>query len=110
MPIEFEQANEPTNSFGTDRSTIRILAMLEAKDISGPAGNLFRFVQASHEFKQRPAFHVSVVMFRRKERAGPSADFLAAAKECGVPIHFIRERFLFDPAVILELRDLVRRL
>ena len=98
-------------------SSIKLLCLIEATTVSGPAKNLLNFCRLarSTHFEEAgfPQVEVAIVTFHRKsvtkkgEPPGALNAFAAAAREQGVNIHVIEERFRFDPKVISELRRIV---
>ena len=86
---------------------IRVLAVLEATTITGPAKNLLEFARLAGEDRFDPSGEVSIAVFRRE---GDSGVFLDAAAEAGVTVHQIPERGRFDRGVIPRLRALVAEL
>jgi glycosyltransferase involved in cell wall biosynthesis len=106
---------------------IKLLAVVEAGAVTGPAKNLIEFCRRARvrnpELHDLPAVETSVATFHRGRdvitrrfsglRAGPAAQmpnqFVAAACEAGIVVDVIRERFPYDPSVISELCSLVER-
>lgn len=114
---------------------MKILSIIEATTVTGPAKNLLNFCRLlrSPEFCRDgvPQIEVSIVTFERNvtepravatgsnlsksvldpdaTAAGSDNAFVAAARQAGVPIDVITERFRFDRAVITQLRDIVAR-
>jgi glycosyltransferase involved in cell wall biosynthesis len=99
-------------------SSIKLLCLIEATTVTGPAKNLLNFCRLvrSSEFEQAgyPKVEVAIVTFHRmsainkSDLAGKATNaFVAAAREQGVNIHVIAERFRFDTRVIGELRRIV---
>ncbi|MDT5271965.1 MAG: hypothetical protein QOH49_4151 [Acidobacteriota bacterium] len=92
------------------RQTIKLLAVMEATTVTGPAKNLIGFaVRArSREFAERlglPRVETAVVTFQRG--GGPNA-FVSAARDAGLAVEVIPERFRFDPNVLGGLRRAAR--
>jgi glycosyltransferase involved in cell wall biosynthesis len=81
--------------------TIRLLAILEATTITGPAKNLLQFAQCARD--ARPAVEVEIAVFRRE---GQSNLFLDTAGRLAIPVHALPEAGRFDRAVISALRSL----
>lgn len=79
-------------------SGLRVLAMMEAASVTGPAKNLLAFAA------QAPALGVdlSVVTFERR-----SAAFCAALEEHGVPYDLIAEKHAGDLGVVPQLRRIL---
>src|SRR5436305_9782514 len=78
---------------------IRIVALMEASSVTGPAKNLIEFARRS-----KPAIDMTIVTYNRAE--GDSA-FASAAKEAGIPTHTIFERRRLDTSVLPKLRRLI---
>ncbi len=104
--------------------TIKLLVVIEATTVSGPAKNLLGFFRLlrSPEFQNEdlPRMEFSIVTFHRSGRLKLDGDgssvtkrpqnaFVAAALAQGVEVDVISERFLFDPGVIGQLRNFVAR-
>ena len=97
-----------------DKTTLRVLALMEANDVGGPAKNLIEFCRRARTLEASSA-EVSLVTFRRgaSEQSSDSADaqspFVAAARGAGIEVDLISERFRFDPRVLAQLRAIVER-
>lgn len=88
-------------------NTIRLLAVLEASTITGPAKNLLQFAGMARDRRFTPSIEVSIATFRRDGEL----DLLAEkCSELGIPLHSIPERGRFDRAVIASLAGLARTL
>jgi glycosyltransferase involved in cell wall biosynthesis len=111
-----------------DGSTLRVLALMEATTVSGPAKNLIEFCRRARTLDPlptgAPAFEISIATFHRGPAASESENgdgarrgaadrapnqFVAAARGAGVSVDVIPERFRFDPRVVGELRSVVAR-
>jgi glycosyltransferase involved in cell wall biosynthesis len=105
-------------------TTIKLLVVIEATTVSGPAKNLLGFFRLlrSPEFQSEdlPRMEFSIVTFHRAGRlklddndssvtTRPPNAFVAAALAQGVEVDVISERFLLDPGVIGQLRNFVAR-
>src|SRR6185436_20821530 len=102
---------------------VKLLVVIEATAVSGPAKNLLGFLRLlrSPEFhdKELPQVECSIVTFHRSGTLRSKEDkplvdrpqnaFIAAAMAQGIEVDVISERFVFDPAVISQLRDIVKR-
>ncbi|HEV2862428.1 MAG TPA: glycosyltransferase [Pyrinomonadaceae bacterium] len=98
-----------------DKQPVRVLALMEATTVTGPAKNLIEFCRRARALGSSagdpPAAEITFVTFHR----GPGADgpepnaFVAAARAAGVGVEVIPERFRFDPRVLSGLRRLVSR-
>lgn len=97
-----------------DKTTLRVLALMEASDVSGPAKNLIEFCRRARTL-QASAAEVSLVTFQRgasessREDVDAHSPFVAAARAAGVEVDVISERFRFDPRVLARLRAVVER-
>lgn len=88
--------------------TIRLLAVLEAGSITGPAKNLLQFAQLGRSGQVDPPIEVSVAVF---QRGGASNNvFLETARQFSIPVYPIPEAGRFDWAVVPHLRALAREL
>lgn len=77
---------------------------------TGPAKNLLEFAaRASNAPGPLPRANITVATYHRGDGAADN-DFVVACQRSGLEIHIIRERFLFDFAVIPAIRTLVERL
>jgi len=96
-------------------SAMKILSIIEATTVTGPAKNLLNFCRLvrSPEFCRDgiPQVEVSIVTFDRVTENGDSAanTFVTAARAAGITVDVIKERFRFDRAIIKQLRDIVAR-
>jgi glycosyltransferase involved in cell wall biosynthesis len=88
---------------------IRILALIEASFVTGPAKNLLEFARTARNPESGlPAVEVCVANYRRDPRGEPDA-FIRAAIEADVPAESIVERRRFDLGVVPQLRSIVAR-
>jgi glycosyltransferase involved in cell wall biosynthesis len=112
-----------------DKSTLRVLAVMESTTVSGPAKNLIEFARRARSPRQAapdlPPVEVSIATFHRAPSAahGPAHDdrhaaetqedapnaFVAAARAAGIAVDVMAERFRFDPRVVAQLREIVGR-
>jgi glycosyltransferase involved in cell wall biosynthesis len=81
---------------------IRLLAVLEAHTVTGPAKNLLQFAQLA-----RSEVDVQIATFHRP---GDPEVFMEAARRAGVEVHRIEEHGQFDRSVVPALQELHRRL
>jgi len=109
---------------------LKLLAVMEARTVTGAAKSMLDFCRAAREFQTRPGLpnvETSIVTFERgrgkrepdkqvrrrsSEPESPGADespneFVAAAREVGVEVDVIEERFRFDLRVIPKLRKVI---
>ena len=104
-------------------SKIKLLCVIEATTVTGPAKNLlnfFRLLRSSEFQDQLPRLELSIVTFQRESGGAehenltstselhPNA-FVTAARALGVEVDVISERFRFDPRAIRQLRRTVAR-
>lgn len=82
---------------------LRVLALLEAYSITGPAKNLLQFAQIGHELTPRP-IEVSIAAFHRQDA---SSLLLDTARQNGIPVYTIAERGRFDWGVTAQLHGIV---
>jgi glycosyltransferase involved in cell wall biosynthesis len=86
---------------------VRILAMMEAASVTGPAKNLIGFCQwLKSPEGARTGLTVAIATFDRNARTNESDSFVAAAQRAGIETHLIRERRRFDLGVIPQLREI----
>jgi glycosyltransferase involved in cell wall biosynthesis len=105
---------------------IKLLAMMEATTVTGPAKLLIEFCRVAREggaaLSGLPRVEASIVTFQRGRAAFETAqngdaprdadapnEFVAAARAAGVEVDVIRERFRFDAGVVGQLRRAVER-
>src|SRR5579863_3539020 len=86
---------------------IRILAMLEANNVSGSAKAVLEFAkEAAHEYSGFPKIDLSILTFDR----GQGENCLTKAiRDMGTPLDIVFERRRFDANVIPELRSLAAK-
>ena len=110
-----------SESHSTDHPPpIRLLALMEATTVTGPAKLLIEFCRQARALAEAgaPRVEASVVTFHRApadgtdngrwEAAAPNR-FVEAARGAGVVVDVIEERFRFDPGVLGQLRRIVER-
>lgn len=85
---------------------IRVLALLEATSVTGPAKNLLQFAQLARGPEFDPRIEIHVALFDR----GGANVFLEAAERAQVPTHTVTESGRFDRAVIGQLVALIEKL
>lgn len=94
---------------------MKILSIIEATTVTGPAKNLLNFYSLlrAPEFCRDgvPQIEGSIVTFDRVAGGGDATPnaFVAAARDAGITVDVITERFRFDRAVIQQLRGIVAR-
>ena len=104
-----------------DQKSLRVLSLMEATTVTGPAKNLIAFCRSVRtlggEAGARPPVEVSLVTFHRGHRGHRGAlesdeapnSFVESARASGVEVDVIGERFRFDTRVIGELRRVFER-
>ena len=95
--------------------TLRVLALMEAATVTGPAKNLIEFCRRARSLGAAagdpPAAEITFVTFQRghaDEGEAPN-PFVAAARAAGVGVEVIPERFRFDARVVGDLRRVVEK-
>lgn len=102
---------------------IKLLFLIEASTVSGPAKNLLGFLRllrsSDYQNEGLPQVEPSIVTFHRSRDANsrqgrstgaaPPNDFVASALAQGIEVDVISERFVFDPRVVNQLREIVAR-
>ena len=88
---------------------LRVLALVEAATVTGPAKNLIRFCEM---LQADPAagLSISIAAFHRRSATGPESNaFLDAVRAAGIDLDVIPERRRFDSSVLPALRDIIDR-
>ncbi|MGO9969171.1 MAG: glycosyltransferase [Bryobacteraceae bacterium] len=89
------------------RPKIRVLSIMEASFVTGPAKNLLEFAQRSNSSPDElPDIELVVAGYRRGGE--PESAFLGAARAAGLPVETILENGRFDRAVPARIAELVR--
>jgi glycosyltransferase involved in cell wall biosynthesis len=86
---------------------IRLLAIIEARSITGPAKNLLDFCRVARRIEGRPV-ETTLVTYQRTGQADTD-DFLEAVRTAGVEIEIVRETSAFDRSTVAAIRDIVAR-
>ena len=82
---------------------IRVLALIEATSITGPAKNLIEFASLARQAS--PSVEMIVATIRRPYH--PSTDpFLDALKAQQIPCAIVREKSALDVSILGSLREL----
>lgn len=81
---------------------MKLLAVIEAYSMTGPAKNLLEFAQLARELD----IETQVATFIRGQE---SNAFIETARSQGVQVHVLREKSLADRAVLKDLAALVQR-
>lgn len=89
-------------------SRIKVIALLEAQVITGPAKNLLRFAEDC-----RDSVDLTIVTFVRTSNKnlndGSDNQFISAARNLGIAIETVRETGPFDLSVLGALRSIFER-
>ena len=86
-------------------STVRLLAVIEASTITGPAKNLLQFAELARSREDGMEVHIAVF-----QRPHAPTLFLETARRLSLPVHEIPEKGRFDSTVLPALTALVREL
>jgi glycosyltransferase involved in cell wall biosynthesis len=90
---------------------LRILALVEATTVTGPAKNLIRFCKMV-QGDPAAGLTVSIAAFQRRPATGSAAEsnaFLDAVRAAGIELDVIPERGRFDSAIRQVLDEIVTR-
>jgi len=86
----------------------RVLALMEASSVTGPAKNLIGFCRWAHSPEASAAgLRFSIATFGREPYDDSDNGFVQAARAAGIDTHVIRERRRFDRAVYPRLAEIV---
>src|SRR5690348_12124758 len=89
---------------------IRVLSIIEAITVSGPARLLLDFCQVSRTSDVQPTVSTSRATFVRGSTQSASNQILDTVAAQGIQVRRIHERCAFDPRAITRLRRLSREL
>jgi glycosyltransferase involved in cell wall biosynthesis len=93
---------------------IRLLAVIEATTVTGPAKNLLEFCKIARQPEDGGVgIDVSLVTFHREDgrvlkEGEPENEFVATARAAGIHINVLPERKRFDTQVIEMLREVAK--
>jgi len=90
-------------------SELRVLAVIEAGTLSGPAKNLLRFASRVRSAGNLPRIEFSVATFHRGDPLIANTPFLKSAAAAGIPVDVVGERRRFDLGVIGGLRAVIEK-
>lgn len=98
----------------TQRTTLRILSIVEATSINAVAKNVLEFYRSARELSAPnidfPQVEACVATFaKRVDDAQSPNEFVSAARELQLEVEIIPERRPFDLTVLPALRSLVKR-
>ena len=90
---------------------IRVLAIMEASSVTGPAKNLIQFCNWTQSAEARNSgvnLSVAIATFSRDpDGDGQGNAFVQTARAQAIEVHIIRERFAFDRRILLRLGNLI---
>lgn len=100
--------------------TIKLLAVMEPKTVTGAAKNMLDFCRFARDINETvpgsTIIETSIVTFERGRDKGNTSgspespnEFVKAARELGLEVDIIPERFRFDLRVIPGLREAIER-
>ncbi len=100
--------------------TIKLLAVMEPKTVTGAAKNMLDFCRFARDVNETlpgsTIIETSIVTFERGRNEGKTSgslespnEFVKAARELGLEVDIIPERFRFDLRVIPSLREAIER-
>lgn len=88
---------------------LRVLALVEATTVTGPAKNLIRFCQMV-QADSAAGLAISIAAFQRQAPAGSESNaFLDTVRAAGIELDVIPERGRFDSLVLPLLREVIAR-
>src|SRR5437867_10406659 len=90
---------------------IRVVSIMEAQFVTGPAKNLLEFAQRARTAPPGlPSVDLSIATYHRDPDTKPAANpFIAAAGRAGVPVDVICEKRRFDPSVFPQIAAALER-
>jgi glycosyltransferase involved in cell wall biosynthesis len=88
---------------------LRILAMMEANSVTGPAKNLLGFCRWLQTAEgAQTGLSIAIATFTR-DAGKDNQAFTKAVDAAGVDLHLIRERYRYDPGVIPQIREIANK-
>jgi glycosyltransferase involved in cell wall biosynthesis len=91
---------------GQPAGVIRIVCILEAYSVTGPAKAVLEFAREAGKPDARPKIDLSIVTFLRGAKEN---SFTEAARATGLPLDVVTEKGRFDFGVIPQLREVVEK-
>jgi glycosyltransferase involved in cell wall biosynthesis len=99
----------PAALFPSMRSPIRVVSIMEAAFVTGPAKNLIGFAtRARNGGGELPDIELSTITYARGANP-PANPFVDAARAEGITVDLLRERGRFDSAIVPQLRQILER-
>jgi glycosyltransferase involved in cell wall biosynthesis len=95
--------------FREPKSLMKLIAIIEAGTVTGPAKNLLRFCQSAqeHSFSDLPYVETSITTFRRTSTNEFTNVFVEQALQSNIHVDLIDERFRFDRQIVEKLKRVV---
>jgi glycosyltransferase involved in cell wall biosynthesis len=90
-----------------DRATIRVMAMMESRWVTGPAKNLIAFATEIQRLASGNARRVGLSVATFQRPSAPADRFIDALKMAGLRVHIIPESSAGDPRVAWRLGAIV---
>jgi len=88
------------------RQVIRVVSIMEAVFVTGPAKNLLEFERCARNGDgENPPVHLSVVTYEYP-RGGPNT-FVAAARAAGIPVDLVKVSGRFDLSALGQLKNIM---
>ena len=86
---------------------IKVIALVEARVLSGPAKNILRFAVDCRE-----TVNLAVVTFIRpsENREASNNEFISTARSLAIPVEEVEETGAFDLSVLAKLRQIFEHL
>jgi glycosyltransferase involved in cell wall biosynthesis len=91
---------------GQPSGAIRIMTILEASSVTGPAKAVLEFAREASQPGAHPKIDLSIVTFLRRTKVN---SFTETIKAIGLPLDVVAEQGRFDFGVIPQLREVVER-
>src|SRR5450631_3627314 len=93
---------------GRESSPLRILIILEARSITGPAKAVLEFIQEAFRCNEvSPCAEISILMFLRDETENA---LTRTAQANGIALEVVTERGPFDWSIVSQLRAIMNRI
>lgn len=89
------------------KSVIKVLALVEASWLNGPAKNLLDFARVAREGDT--TVEVTIATYLRGAQDSKQNEFITAAQALGMRVEIMTEGFRFDPRVLPQLHRLAAR-
>lgn len=108
MERDIRQPANVSEAVASPDRSIRVVAMMEATSVTGPAKNVIEFAtRTATRSTAQGRVDLSIIAFVRGD--AHRNVFVSAARSAGVPVDVVDERFAFDIRVISQLRKIISR-